>query len=204
MNRSTRIISAKLIVVMRKITALLMAVVTLFAFASCAYRVKNEDKAEKVYTCPSDNMYGLEKIVVFEDGITMVFNKRICDKSKHNEFDKMEPGDELYGKYMELRGKPYYYPHISNSLLVKSGKYVASAFYYSDNEKAICEEKKFVICGMQIYGKFIDINDGNIILSYEDWKTVTDGHLVIKQQYDASTGKWGEVEEEFFSTWSEG
>ena len=105
---------------------------------------------------------------------------------------------------MELRGKPYYYPHISNSLLVKSGKYVASAFYYSDNEKAICEEKEFVICGMQIYGKFIDINDGNIILSYEDWETVTDGFLVIKQQYDASTGKWGEVEKEFFSTWSEG
>ena len=32
-------------------------------------------------------MYGLEKIVVFEDGITMVFDKRICDKSKHTDFD---------------------------------------------------------------------------------------------------------------------
>ena len=85
---------------MRKVTALLMAVITLFAFTSCEYKVKNEGKAEKVYTCPSDNMYGLEKIVVFEDGITMVFDKRICDKSKHNEFDKMEPDDELFGKYM--------------------------------------------------------------------------------------------------------
>lgn len=181
-----------------------MAIITLFAFTSCEYKVENEDKALKVYTCPSDNMYGLEKIVVFEDGITMVFDKRICDKSEYAEFDEFETGDELFGKYMGLRGKPYYDPHISNSLLVKSGKYVASAFYYSDNEKANCEEMGFVIGGMKIYGKFIDINDGNIILSYEDWETVSDGYLVIKQQYDASTGKWGEVEEEFFSTWSEG
>lgn len=188
----------------RRIAALLMAIVTLFAFTSCEYKVKNEGKAEKVYTCPSDNMYGLEKIVVFEDGITMVFDKRICDKSKYAEFDEFETGDELFGKYFQMYGNHYYDIHISNSFLVKRGKYVASAFYYSDNEKAICEEKEFVICGMQIYGKFIDINDGNIILSYEDWETVTDGHLVIKQQYDASTGKWGEVEEEFFSAWSEG
>ena len=90
---------------MRRITALLMAVVTLFAFTSCECKVENEDKALKVYTCPSDNMYGLEKIVVFEDGITMVFDKRMCDKSEYAEFDEFETGDELFGKYMGLRGK---------------------------------------------------------------------------------------------------
>ena len=66
------------------------------------------------------------------------------------------------------------------------------------------QRSNFVLIGMDIRYKYIDINDGNIILSYEDWETVTDGFLVIKQQYDASTGKWGEVEKEFFSTWSEG
>ena len=189
---------------MRKITALLMAVVTLFAFASCAYRVKNEDKAEKVYTCPADNMYGLEKIVVFEDGITMVFDKSICDKSKHTDFDEIEPGDDMFGGHVFMYGNNPTRPHVENSFLVKRGKYVASAFFYSDLEMENCKKSNFVLIGMDIRYKYIDINDGNIILSYEDWETVTDGYLVIKQQYDASTGKWGEVEKEFFSTWSEG
>ena len=113
-----------------------MAVITLFAFTSCEYKVENEDKAVKVYTCPADNMYGLEKIVVFEDGITMVFDKSICDKSKYAEFDEFETGDELFGKYFQMYGNHYYDIHISNSFLVKRGKYVASAFYYSDDVKA--------------------------------------------------------------------
>ena len=165
---------------MRKIAALLMAVVTLFAFASCAYRVKNEDKAEKVYTCPSDNMYGLEKIVVFEDGITMVFDKSICDKSKHTDFDEIEPGDDMFGGHVFMYGNNPTRPHVENSFLVKRGKYVASAFFYSDLEMENCKKSNFVLIGMDIRYKYIDINDGNIILSYEDWETVTDGFLVIK------------------------
>ena len=81
----------------------------------------------------------------------------------------------------------------------KSGKYVAGAFYYGDEDTS-----DVVINGMTLFGKVVDVNDGNITLSYEDWETVTDGYLVISQQFDASTGQWGEVETEFFSTWSEG
>ena len=181
----------------RRIAALLMAVITLFAFTSCEYKVKNEGKAEKVYTCPSDNMYGLEKIVVFEDGITMVFDKSICDKSKYAEFDEFETGDELFGKYFQMYGNHYYDIHISNSFLVKRGKYVASAFYYSDDVKAACEEEGFVLYGLEFdCFKYIEINDGNIILSYQDREHVADGYMLIQQHYYASLGEWGQVSEE--------
>ena len=190
---------------MRKITALLMVFVTLFAFTSCTYTVKDEDKAVQVYTCPSNNMFGLEKIVVFEDGITMVFDKLKCDMSKHIDLKKIEPGDDLYGAYLDLHEYLYYYyePRTKNSFLVKRGKYVASAFYYDDEVKAEFEEEGFVIGGMDICGKHIDFKDGIITLSYEDREDIYDAYWLIKQQFDPSTGKWGEIKKETVSAWSE-
>ena len=184
---------------MKKIRALILSVATLCTLASCSYRVKNEGKAEKVYTCPADNMFGIEKAVIFEDGITLVFDKKASDKSEHEDFKDAPRSKELYGLPVELHDTHHKKPHVRSSFVEKSGKYVASATFYGDEDTS-----DVVINGMTLFGKVVDVNDGNITLSYEDWETATDGHLVIKQQFDASTGQWGEVETEFFSTWSEG
>lgn len=184
---------------MRKIFASVMIMVTLLSFSACSYRVKNEGKAEKVYTCSSDNMFGLEKAVVFKDGIVLVFDKKANDSSEHADFENVKKDPELYGSPVQLHDINHKKPHVRSSFIEKRGKYIASAFYYGDEDT-----KDIVINGMTIYGKVVDIDSGDIKLSYEDWEGYADAYGVITQRLDASTGEWGEVETDIISTWSEG
>jgi hypothetical protein len=63
--------------------------------------------------------------------------------------------------------------------------------------KAACEERGCVLYGLEFdCFKYIEINDGNIILSYQDREHVADGYMLIQQQYYASLGEWGQVSEE--------
>lgn len=183
---------------MRKIVASLMIIVSLFSFASCSYRVKNESRAEYVYTCPSDNMYGLEKAVVFDDGIVLVFDKKASDNSEHVKFDEMKKDDDLYGIPVEMHDTRHKKPHVRSSFVEKNGKYIASAFYYDEDTARID------INGMTLFAKVVDVNNGNFLLTYDTYEYVTDGFERVTQRFDASTGEWGEVERDFISCWSEG
>ncbi|MCR5328298.1 MAG: hypothetical protein K6E12_05585 [Saccharofermentans sp.] len=183
---------------MKRIIAVIMTIATLFAMASCSYRVKNELWAENVYTCPSDNMFGLEKVVVFEDGITLVFDKKAMEESELKPFKQLRIDDDMYGYPVDLLDKDHNIPHVKSSFIEDNGKYVASATAYGYEDTS-----DVVIYGMILFEKTIEVNDGNIALYYEDWETVTDGFLVIRQQFDASSGEWGEVETDFNSSWIE-
>ena len=44
------------------------------------YIIGNEDKAQKVITCSHRNLFGIEKVVLFEDRVAAVFDKNTCDK----------------------------------------------------------------------------------------------------------------------------
>ena len=57
---------------------------------------------------------------------------------------------------------------------------------------------------MTLFGKIVDINDGNITLNYDDYENVTDGYESVEQYFDASSNEWGEIERHFVSCWSEG
>ena len=54
----------------KRVMAFLLAVASLVTLAGCKKKkslVENEKNAKEVIECPSDNMFGLEKVVVFED-----------------------------------------------------------------------------------------------------------------------------------------
>jgi len=184
---------------MRKIIASILVIVTLFSFAGCSYRVKNEGKAEHVYTCPTDNMFGLEKVVVFSDGMVLVFDKKASDSSDRVDFENCPKSDEYYGTPVAMHDERHSEIHVRSSFVETGGKYVASAFFYSE-----ADGEDVVIGGMDLFGKEINVKDGKIVLSYDDFESVTDGYLVISQSFDVSAGEWGEIEDDFIDCWDEG
>ena len=62
-----------------------MMLVMVFTHTSCnisgEYKVAGEKDATDVISCHEDNMFGLEKIVVFKDRAVFVFNVKSCDDS---------------------------------------------------------------------------------------------------------------------------
>lgn len=175
-----------------------MVIVTLFSFAGCSYRVKNEGKAEHVYTCPTDNMFGLEKVVVFSDGMVLVFDKKASDSSERVDFENCPKSDEFYGTPVALHDERHSEIHVRSSFVETGGKYVASAFFYSE-----ADGEDVVIGGMDLFGNEINVKDGKIVLSYDDFESVTDGYMVISQSFDISTGEWGNVQSDFVNCWLE-
>ena len=180
-------------VLMRKAFAVIMVFVTLISFTGCSYRVKNEENAKAIYTCPSGNMYGLEKAVIFEDGMVLVFDKMASDSSKYSYFDTCEKGGGFYGYPVKLydNGHELY---VESYFEESWGKYVATAFV--DTER---EGTDFTITAMQVFYKKIEINDGDFILSYQDDENLSDAYKLIKQQYDSESGEWEKVDKETIS-----
>ena len=55
---------------MKKFLCLMIMTILLFTMTSCgSYVVEGEENALAVYTCSSDNMCGLEKVVIFENKV---------------------------------------------------------------------------------------------------------------------------------------
>ncbi|MBP5654807.1 MAG: hypothetical protein J6X33_04780 [Clostridiales bacterium] len=67
---------------MKRIISVILVLLMSLTVVSCGeYKVKDEDKALSVYSCSKDNMLGLEKIVIFEDGVAVVMDKETADNS---------------------------------------------------------------------------------------------------------------------------
>ncbi|MBQ1738702.1 MAG: hypothetical protein II108_00515, partial [Clostridiales bacterium] len=58
--------------------ALIMALIaSLSGCAAPPIVIDGEEKAKAVYTCSPDNMYGLERIVIFKYEVVIVFDKAV-------------------------------------------------------------------------------------------------------------------------------
>ena len=72
------------------ILSVLSALMFITAFAGCntvqstqvTIKAENEENAKAVYYCPSDNMFGLERVVTFERSVVLIFDKNISDKNR--------------------------------------------------------------------------------------------------------------------------
>ena len=73
----------------------------LFAFVSCGrYKVDNIENAVEVYDCSRGNMFGLEQVVLFEDSIVVVFDKKTCDKNGKLRLENESNVNVVSGKYI--------------------------------------------------------------------------------------------------------
>ena len=195
---------------LKKVLAFLLAAVSLFALAGCKnsvqsgeVKIKNEDEANEVIKCPNDNMFGLEKIAVFDDHVVVVFDKELCDNFEYDENDVSEHGNFTLERYLDEE-EPGFRPWVRNlnysgektfssSIELKKGKYIVTASF--DIEGAYKEDQNegFEIYSVYIAGLDIKFREGTIELNY-----LARGNDIMwdyTQVFDRSNGTWGKVDE---------
>lgn len=189
---------------MKRMMALVLACVSLVSITGCKKSkvlVENEKDAKEVIECSSDNMYGLEKIVVFEDRAVAVFDQKICESFKYDEnnseefslkgyLGKKNPGFQAYVENMV----DVYPNEDKSSIEVKNGHYVVTVIFPNKESYKEDPNEDFVIWALRIGDMDIEFNEKSIELEY-----VARGCDVMwyyKQNFDRSKGKWDHVDEE--------
>lgn len=198
---------------MRKAIASVLLTVMLFGFAGCnrktEFEVENEDNALCVYSCPVDNLFGLEKVVIFEDSAAAVFNKKVCDSKNYLKYIDKYIDEEDYHYGFSVQVDNYFtgmlvFESAESNMIYKSsvritdGRYVVTESFNDDERRKIDPEKEFKITGLNVAQQSIVINDGDFKLSVTE---INDSgkKRVITQSFDASKEKWSKIQEGEFS-----
>lgn len=190
---------------MKKAIASVLITVMLLGFAGCdqkaEFKVDNEDKALHVYSCPVDNLFGLEKVVIFDNSAVAVFDKTTCDRNNTLQYIDTYVDDEEYHYGFNVTVDNYYtgmfvFDSPESNMIYKSniritnGRYVVTETFNDDERRKIDPEKDFYITGLDVARQSIIINDGNFELTYTN---INDSgkKSVTTQSYDAAKRKWG-------------
>ena len=131
---------------MRKIITVLMVFCLLFSFAGCGRKGE--------YTCPSDNMFGLEKITISDKKIIVYFDKDKWDNGETGIRLGTFLGDNITGT--QVYSSDTDYVNCRSNVKVEDGKYVVTVFL-DDN----IHVEKIVIFSHQI-----EITQKGIRISY--------------------------------------
>ena len=175
---------------------IILSCICLFVLSSCGtYRVENEEQSIKTYICPNDNMFGLEKVVVFEKSVVAVFDKEICDRSDYGSmsYDEERVKYPAYANYMNVSTSMI----TESTIDIKNGKYVVSMSFEYDEADKFNPDEDVEITGFNVLGKRVTFYDGDIELFYsiEGGGSFDD----FRQVYSQSSGKWGDIENELVS-----
>ena len=179
---------------MKKMLCLLFMTLFVFAVSACGGNgenvVENEKDALAVYDCSSSNMFGLEKIVFFENKVVTVFDKSINDKSDCGTCMNGVNSNNNYGTYVTVDGVSRY-KITEAGIEEKDGKYISTVNYeYGDDDKKSGDVSGVVVCE-----QIISVKDDGINLSFVLWGGECSNDYY--QSYDFSTKSWSEIQEEF-------
>ena len=199
----------------KKLTAAILAGVMLFTYTACnkasvtdassssesrshdaqktsEYIVDNEDEAQKVITCPDDNILGLEKIVLFENKMTAVFDKNTSDNSD-GFFKKGNKGIEyLWFSFNNLSPMETKY-----DITKEDGRYILEASCQYDVSDLIDPEREVKITRLFMKGKNDSINL-EIYANDLEVNLYKKNHDTHTQYYDSSEKKWDKVKIETY------
>ena len=193
----------------KRTLAFFLAAVSLFSFASCKKSepteliIENEDAAVDVIECTNDNMLGLEKIVVFEDHVVVVLDKKICDDFKYDENDWSARGNYTLERYLDeedpkfklnvINFAPGYDKDCSSSIEVKNEKYVVTVSFDNDDSHKEDPNEDFKIYCVWIGDFDIEFDEETVEAEYI--ARGCDIMYFYTQDYDRSAKTWGSVNE---------
>jgi|GEM_PF-3094445 hypothetical protein len=188
----------------KRVMAFLLAAASLVTLAGCKKKkslVENEKDAKEVIECPSDNMFGLEKVVVFEDRAVAVFDEKISEDFEYDEnnryqfslksyLDVDEPGFRLVVDNMKN-----IWPNEDESKIeLKDGHYVVTIIFPNKESYKEDPDEDFVILALDIGDFGIWLEDDSIRLHY-----IARGYDIMwyyDQVFNRKTGKWAHVDED--------
>lgn len=182
----------------KKIQIVLVVMIVGCMLTACekgGYKVPDEKNADAVYTCTDDNMFGLEKVVVFPDKIITVFDKKASDNSK---FGGLERGINSKNNisYVNLSNLSEY-KTTESEIFVEKGKYVCITEFTYDEKNKVDPDKQIEITGVDVMERRITFNGGNLELYYSQaGGECSDDYW---QEYDSETDAWSEIDYELVS-----
>ncbi len=146
-----------------------------------------EDQAQRVLKFSHRNLFGLEKIVLFEDRLTAVFDKNTNDKSG-GFLGKGNDGIQ----YMWFSFNNLSAMETQFDVSEEQDKYILNAVCHYEKSDLIDPSREVMIIRFYVKGEHDSMN---IIICADDlelslFKENFDSH---KQNYDASENKWSEV-----------
>lgn len=169
--------------------ALLTVLVLSFGCSKESVKIDGEDEAWEVYTYPSDNMFGLEKIVLFEDYAVAVFDIKKCDAG-YVPLGTLDM-DEKYSVSVGLDNLSQY-KNGDTTLEKRKGKYVITA-------RASYDEAYKVDSSLPVHASRLYFGYGSIYC-YEDRTYLqymnTDNSeitLISYQEYYWDSGQWNDI-----------
>lgn len=179
---------------MKRVISVLLVLMLLLPVVSCGgYKVKDEDKALKVYTCPKDNMLGLEKIVVFENEIAVVMDKETADKSPCGiNADRVIETRKLDVNVLLSGGNGEF--NTSDTIEVSNGKVIIRyTINWSEEGIKIDPDQGMNVESITINERNIMIEGENLSITYTE--EIADGFCNYSQNYDASIKTWGRLKQ---------
>ena len=151
------------------------------------YIIGNEDKAQKVITCSHRNLFGIEKIVLFEDRAVAVFDKNTCDKCGCFIGQGNDAIQNIWFSFNNLSGIEAQF-NISED----QGKYILDAACQYEESDLIDPNREVKITGFGIKGMkeymTVDILAGDLEINFSE-----ENHDTHTMYYDASEKTWSEV-----------
>lgn len=151
------------------------------------YIVDNEDKAQKVITCSHRNLFGIEKVVLFEDRAVAVFDKNTCDKCGCFIGQGNDAIQNIWFSFNNLSGIEAQF-NISED----QGKYILDAACQYEESDLIDPNREVKITGFGIKGMkeymTVDILAGDLEINFSE-----ENHDTHTMYYDASEKTWSDV-----------
>lgn len=147
------------------------------------------------YQCPTDNMFGLADVLIYEDRIVTVFEKDAFDSPQLENIDYyVSHPEKSYGGGGYIRDNLSKYRANSAMSTVICGEYrICSVSTEYPEYEAADPEKPTPVIGVGIMRRHIYFSDGNLELHYiADF--VDDATEIHTQKYYSSKGQWGSEE----------
>ena len=159
---------------------------------SSEYIVDNEDQAQKIINCSHRNLFGLEKMVLFEDRLVAVFDKDTCDNAGFFISNGNKAIEYIWFSYNNLSSiQPEF------DVTKDKDKYILDASCHYEESDLIDPSREVKITGFYVKGEHEGFNvniyadDLEISLSEENH----DSHTMY---YDASEKTWSDVTTEIY------
>ena len=176
---------------MKKIFAVILLLITAFALSACgSYPVEGEKNAIDVYTCSDKNMLGLEKLVIFEDHIVLVFDRKAPKVGYELDVDQIMRS-KVINTSVSITGVNNYQA---------TGKYESSAEIFivtiyvsgpNGDTKVINPVQGSSLSQIGVEDYLIDINSGNLRISRND--ATAEGSVLHYQDYNQVSKKWSKI-----------
>ena len=171
----------------------MVLVMTLILFlAGCSappITIEGEENAKAVYTCSPDNMFGLERIVIFQTEVVVVFDMAKCDMNGYGG-SLSKATNENIDVYVSMDNADGIW-NISNKIETRDGKYIVTKHCYE--ARKYDPDKDVTVESITVNGKTVFINDGSFHLIY--MKNIDDdSYETYSQIYDSANGTWGKIE----------